>query len=155
MRLKKISSAEIHWQLVEVYGKLVMSRKQVWFWCTEFDNGRTDLRDEERAGRPNTSTGDENACPTEAFIQNDRRITMSLIAEELNISLGSTHNIVHEQLDYRKTCARWIPRQHTEELKSTRKSLSFQQLMGYHREGVKFVNRIVMGAVVTLESMQA
>ena len=50
LRLKKNSSAEIHRQLVEVYGKRVMSRKQVWFWCTEFDNGNTDLRDEERTG---------------------------------------------------------------------------------------------------------
>jgi hypothetical protein len=31
---KGTSPAEIHRQLVEVYGANVMSRKQVWVWCT-------------------------------------------------------------------------------------------------------------------------
>jgi hypothetical protein len=42
MRLKGTSPAEIHRQLVEVYGANVMSRKHVWVWSTAFDNGRTD-----------------------------------------------------------------------------------------------------------------
>ena len=46
MSLKKNSLAEIYRQLVEVYDKRVMSRKQVCFSCTEFDNLRTDMRDE-------------------------------------------------------------------------------------------------------------
>jgi hypothetical protein len=40
LRLKGTSSAEIHRQLVEVYGANVMSRKHVWVWCTAFDNGQ-------------------------------------------------------------------------------------------------------------------
>jgi hypothetical protein len=39
--LKGTSPAEIHRQLVEVYGANVMPRKHVWIWCTAFDNGRT------------------------------------------------------------------------------------------------------------------
>ncbi|GFW98829.1 hypothetical protein TNCV_2837901 [Trichonephila clavipes] len=46
LHLKK--NSEIHQQLVEVYGSIVRSRKQVWFWSTEFDKGRTDVRDEGR-----------------------------------------------------------------------------------------------------------
>jgi hypothetical protein len=42
LRLKGTSPAEIHRQLVEVYGANVMSRKHVWVWCTAFDNGRTE-----------------------------------------------------------------------------------------------------------------
>jgi hypothetical protein len=48
--------AEIHRQRVEVYGANVMSRKHVWVWCTAFDNGRTDVQDEQRSGRPSTAT---------------------------------------------------------------------------------------------------
>jgi hypothetical protein len=40
MRLKGTSLAEIHRQLVEVYGANVMSQKHVWVWCTAFDNGQ-------------------------------------------------------------------------------------------------------------------
>jgi hypothetical protein len=39
LRLKGTSPAEIHRQLVEVYGANVMSQKHVWVWCTAFDNG--------------------------------------------------------------------------------------------------------------------
>jgi hypothetical protein len=41
LRLKGISPAEIHRQLVEVYGGNVMSLKHVWVWCTAYDNCRT------------------------------------------------------------------------------------------------------------------
>jgi hypothetical protein len=34
LRLRGTSPAEIHRQLVEVYGANVMSRKHVWVWCT-------------------------------------------------------------------------------------------------------------------------
>jgi hypothetical protein len=41
LRLKVTSPAEIHRQLVGVYGSNVMSRQHIWVWCTAFDNGRT------------------------------------------------------------------------------------------------------------------
>jgi hypothetical protein len=50
----------------------VMSRKQV-----AFDNGRTDVQDEQRSGRPITSTTDDNLCRIEGLIQEDRRIRVS------------------------------------------------------------------------------
>jgi hypothetical protein len=85
---KGTSPAEIHRQFVEVYGANVMSRKKVWVWCTAFDNGRTDIQDEQRSGRPSTSTTDDNFCRIEGLIQEDRRIRVSDISDELNISVG-------------------------------------------------------------------
>jgi hypothetical protein len=41
LQLKGTSPAEIHRQLVEVYGANVMSWKHVWVWCTAYDNSRT------------------------------------------------------------------------------------------------------------------
>ncbi|GBM59869.1 hypothetical protein AVEN_50454-1 [Araneus ventricosus] len=54
LHLKKIYPAEIHRQLVEVYGDNVMSRKKVWFLCKECKLGRTNVRDEQmgRAIKP-------------------------------------------------------------------------------------------------------
>jgi hypothetical protein len=40
LRLKG-TSAEIHHQLVEMYGASVISQKHIWVWGTAFDNGRT------------------------------------------------------------------------------------------------------------------
>jgi DNA-binding Lrp family transcriptional regulator len=145
LHLKGTSPAEIHRQLVEVHGANVMSRKQVWVWCTAFDNGRTDVQDEQQSGRPSTSTTDDNLCHIEGLIQEDRRIRVSDIADELNISVGTVHNIVHEQLGYRKKCSRWVPRQLTEVHKATRMGLSLVHLTRYREEGVQFLQRIVTG----------
>lgn len=58
----KTSAAEIHRQLVEVYGVSLTLRKHVWFQCTEFDKGRTDVQDEQRLEHPSTSIASENVC---------------------------------------------------------------------------------------------
>jgi hypothetical protein len=41
LRLKGTPPAEIHRQLVDVYGANVMLQKHFWVWCTAFDNDRT------------------------------------------------------------------------------------------------------------------
>jgi hypothetical protein len=43
--------AEIHEQIVAVYGN-VMNRQNVTRWCREFSEGRTDVYDEQRSGKP-------------------------------------------------------------------------------------------------------
>jgi len=44
-------SAEIHKQIVAVYGN-VMNRQNETKWCRECSEGRTDVHDEQRSGRP-------------------------------------------------------------------------------------------------------
>jgi hypothetical protein len=44
-------ATEIHKQIVAVYGN-VMNRQNVTKWCREFSEGRTDVHDEQRSGRP-------------------------------------------------------------------------------------------------------
>jgi len=46
------NAAEIHRQLCEVHGPNVMSESKVRQWCRLFKEGRTNVRDEERSGRP-------------------------------------------------------------------------------------------------------
>ena len=43
--------AEIHKQIVVAYGN-VMNRQNVTKWCREFSEGRADVHDEQRRGRP-------------------------------------------------------------------------------------------------------
>jgi hypothetical protein len=47
--------AEIHKQIVAVYGK-VMSRQNVTKWCRECSEGRIDVQEEQRSGRPSLLT---------------------------------------------------------------------------------------------------
>ena len=46
--------------LTVAYGEATLDRSNVYRWHKMFAEGREDLNDEERAGRPSTSTTDEN-----------------------------------------------------------------------------------------------
>ena len=49
--------AELHKQIVTVYGN-VMNRQNVTKWCRESSEGRTDVHDEQRSGRPSLIADD-------------------------------------------------------------------------------------------------
>ena len=66
--------AEIHKQIVAVYGN-VMNRQNVTKWCREFSEGRTDVHDEQRNGRPSLISEDL-LQETEGEIRANRRVTI-------------------------------------------------------------------------------
>ena len=69
--------AQIYRQLVEMYGLKVIPWKQIWVLCNAFDNGRTDIQDEQRPGRPSIFSTDGNVCRIEDMIKEDRCIKPS------------------------------------------------------------------------------
>jgi hypothetical protein len=66
--------AEIHKQMVAVCGN-VMNRQNVTKWCREFFEGRTDVHDEQRSGRP-PLISDDRLKGTEGEIGANRRVTI-------------------------------------------------------------------------------
>jgi hypothetical protein len=52
LHAKGETAAEIHRQLVSVYGEDVMNRQNEAKWCREFEAGRNNEDDEMRSGRP-------------------------------------------------------------------------------------------------------
>jgi transposase len=48
---------EIHKQIVAVYGD-IMNQQNVMKWCHKFYEGRTDVHDEQRSGRPSLISDD-------------------------------------------------------------------------------------------------
>ncbi|KFM62375.1 Histone-lysine N-methyltransferase SETMAR, partial [Stegodyphus mimosarum] len=103
-----------------------------------FENGRTDIDDAEREGRPATAT---TARVNECILAN-RRITINKISNELDISHGSVHKIIADHLEFRKVCARWVPRLLTEEHKGKRFESAFAFLQ---TEGNDVLDKIVTG----------
>ena len=80
-----------------------------------FLDGRTEIADEHRSGRP--SVINEEMVNTVLFlIQQDRRITVAEIErysrEEASDPLlhGTVVNIIHEHLGMHKVCAHWVPK---------------------------------------------
>ncbi|UYV70198.1 hypothetical protein LAZ67_7002154 [Cordylochernes scorpioides] len=106
LNAKNNSPVEIHRQLVEVYGEKCMDTKNVQKWCREFNEGRINVHDEQRSGRP--SFPESTVARIDEMVHTNRRITLEEIEDGLNedCSHFSVHKIVSETLGYRKVSAR-------------------------------------------------
>jgi transposase len=56
-----------------------MSVQHVRKWCREFEDGHTDVQDEQRSGRPSVS--DETLAKVEETMLKDRRMTVRELCE--------------------------------------------------------------------------
>jgi len=103
------SPAEIRKQIVAVYGNVV-NRLNVTKWCREFSEGRTDVHDEQRSGRPSLIS-DEFLQEIKGEIRANRRVTIRQLHHIIpEVSKTTVHEAVTENLRYRKLCARWVPK---------------------------------------------
>ncbi|UYV77694.1 hypothetical protein LAZ67_15001963 [Cordylochernes scorpioides] len=99
----EIKCADAFRMLTVAYGEATLDRSNVYRWYKMFSEGREDVNDEERAGRPSTSTTDEKINEVEKMILANRRITVREVAEDLNISIGSCHSIFINDLGMRRS----------------------------------------------------
>lgn len=67
--------------------------------------------------RLSTAINDQNRNLFDNNIRRNRRITISEIEDILQMSYDSVQSIIHE-LDYRRVCAKRVPRHLTPDLKS-------------------------------------
>ena len=108
-----------------------------------FENGHTSVTDAERYGCTATATTTRNEGRTLEMIRENRRITVEEVAGRLNVSVGSAYSLIHDSLKFSEVCARWVPKELTEE--HTRKHLDIcsQHLACYREEGDNFLQQIV------------
>ena len=72
---------EIHRGMQPTYGERCLALRSVRWWCSEFENGREKLNDNERAGRPRVSVTDENTARVGALVKAERRVSIKDIAQ--------------------------------------------------------------------------
>jgi transposase len=85
-----------------------MSEGTVRQWCRMFKDGRTDVHDEERSGRP-SSMSDEFVQSVDQTVCERRRFTISeLPCESAHISRTVLCEIITDRLGCHKFCARWV-----------------------------------------------
>lgn len=140
-----VPGAEIHRRLSAQYGDSALPRRSVYEWIKKFQHGRTSLKDEERAGRPSTSITDSNVEDARAMILENRRVTIDEMANHFEISHGSAYDIIHNRLGFRRVCARWVPKELTEEHRNNRVAICQRLLDRHANEGEAFLTRIVTG----------
>ena len=103
LQAENFRPCEIHQRLVAVYGEHVMNAVSVRKWCIIFTNGRTDIHDAEKSGRPSVIT-DALKEKVNRIIQENRHFTISEVSRAL------VYQIVTKHLQYRKIRARWVAR---------------------------------------------
>jgi transposase len=74
LNAKNIKPVDIHRQICEVYGENAMSDSMVRRWMRLFNEGRTNVHDEERTGRPSLIS-DVLVQEIEKKIHENRRFT--------------------------------------------------------------------------------
>jgi len=84
-----------------------MSRKQCCEWFKRFKEGRMSDREDPRPGRPSTSTDDDHVERVRAVIRGNRLIVRE-VADEVDISIGSCHQILTEKLQIRRVSAKFV-----------------------------------------------
>ena len=109
----------------KVHGDDCMSCNQVYTWFTRFKNGRNDLNDDPRPGRPEASNCAELVEKVCEIIAIDGNFTVRMLADELNLSYCTIYTILTEDLGKRKALARFVPDQLNAPPHKTKKSTKF------------------------------
>ena len=81
LQAENVRPREIHRRLVAAYGEQVMKAASVRKWCKMFRNGRTDVHDSERSGRPSVIT-DALKQNVNRIIRGNRHFTISEVYEQ-------------------------------------------------------------------------
>ncbi len=85
---------------------------------TTIENERTSIEDDPRNSLPKEATKEKKVDAVRHILEKSQRITVRMIADELNISECSVHKILTEDLVKRNVCARFVPHFLTEDQKA-------------------------------------
>ncbi|GBM86355.1 hypothetical protein AVEN_64235-1 [Araneus ventricosus] len=81
LNTKNVKPAEIHRQLVEIYGENVMTDGMVRKWVRQYNDGHTNVHDEVRSGRPSI-VNDALVAKLNEKIRENRRFTIRMLCDE-------------------------------------------------------------------------
>ena len=81
--------------LKKVYGDECLSRTQVFEWFKRFKEGREEIGDDQRPGRPSSSKTEANIEKIGEIVRQNRRLSIRAIAELINIDKGTVRQILH------------------------------------------------------------
>ena len=110
VRLGKISTEALK-LLQKVYGDDTMSRTRLFEWNRRFKEGKEEVENDHRSGRPSKSRTDENIERVRQKMRSDRRLTVRMIvADELVMNSERVWRVITEDLGMRKICAKMVPR---------------------------------------------
>ena len=119
LQKKGLTTKKIYADMVSTLGDDAPALSTMKKWAAEFKMARESLEDDPRSGRLSTPTIQENIDRIHQMVMNDRRLTISHLANVISISRERVENILHNELGMSKVSARWMPRLLTSDQKLT------------------------------------
>jgi len=114
--------------LQQAFKEDVLSRAQVFRWHKDFLEGREAVDDVQRSGRPTSIAVDATVAKVKGLLDQDRRLSVREVAQELDLCKSTVHTIVTTNLAMRKVCARLVPKVLSDEQKERRVQASRDML---------------------------
>jgi len=134
---------EIHSKFINVYGDSSPSFSTIKKWAAEFKRGRTSLEDDPREGHPKSATS-EIMEQVHDMVLDDRRMKVRETAKTICLSKQRVGYILHEELDMKKLCPRWVLHLLTADQKRTCMKISEQCLECFNKNKTNFVHQFII-----------
>ena len=106
--------------LQTAFGASCMNRASVFEWHKRFKEGRESVRGDEKYGRSKEVRTPELIGQIKNFRDKDRRVSIETISAQFDVSVGTVHTIIREELKMRKICVKFFPRVLREDQKERR-----------------------------------
>ena len=142
----KLGDTQVHTiqKIQQAFGNEAMGITQIKEWYNRFKQGQTSVESKPRSGRPSTSRNEELIENVRQIVENDRRITINEITEEVGISTGSVHTILTEDLAMRRVSAKFVPKLLVEQQKQQRLDIA-QDMLNCANSDSDFMKTIITG----------
>jgi histone-lysine N-methyltransferase SETMAR len=123
----------IHDELDSVFGDQAPPYNTVAKWSKLFREGREEVEDQPRPGRPVTETTSANIEEVRCLIDDDPHLTIDEIQVETGMTRGTIERIISDHLKLKKITARWVPNLLTDKQRADRVQLCKENLAKFQQ----------------------
>ncbi|UYV63511.1 hypothetical protein LAZ67_2004387 [Cordylochernes scorpioides] len=140
----QISATDTFEMLNKAFPNNAPKRTTVFEWHSRFKAGRISIEDDPRQGRPTFQRTDENVQKITDLIKENPRTTLLELEQDTGISKTTIGRIVTEDLRFKKTPAKFIPRFLTNEQKLCRLA-TCEDMLEMTRTDPEWKDKIITG----------
>ncbi|KAL4504575.1 hypothetical protein ABPG72_010021 [Tetrahymena utriculariae] len=144
-----IKAIDIHRELEQIHGINAPHYSTVANLAKQFREGRVDVEDLDRIGRPQTARIEDNIQQVQEAIEVNPHATYDELEELIGISRGTLQNIIHQDLQLRKVASRYVPHILNQQNKKLRLQYCNENLQ-YYRDGPGRLCDIITGDEVQI-----
>ena len=150
------TATETYQMLLLAYWDETISRARVFEWYKQFKEGRSIVESDEREGHPSTSRNEEIIQKIQTDIRGNRRLIISELSNEFQISFGSVQTILTTNLGMRRVAAKFFPKLLSNEQKENRKQIAtdllecsesdeffFKSMVGFSSRFTQFMAKLI------------